>query len=118
MLKSEWKKIIEDACVKAGTYKPFYDPVIDILAALMERRDNAEEKFEQSGGQTIVKHTNKAGAVNIVKNPALAVVTDLERDALAYWRDLGLTPAGYKRLNADVVQEEKKSLEALLEKIT
>lgn len=117
MKASNWREKIKKASEDAGTYRPFFEPVIDTLANLMELRDNAVEKFEASGGQTIVKHTNKGGATNIVKNPALAVILECNTQALAYWRDLGLTPAGYKRLNAEVVKEEKGSLEALLEKI-
>lgn len=117
MKKEAWKTKIEQATKEAGTYRAFFDSVIDTLAGIMETRDNAQEKFEALGGETIVKHTNKGGATNIVKNPALTVLMDCNTQALAYWRDLGLTPAGYKRLNADVVKEEKGSLENLLEKM-
>ena len=43
-------------------------------------------------------HTNKGGATNMTKNPALVAIMDCNAQALAYWRDLGLTPAGLKRL--------------------
>ena len=53
-----------------------------------------------------------------MQNPMLRLVNDLNRDALAYWRDLGLTPAGYKKLNADVVKDNNAgSFEAVLSKI-
>lgn len=117
MKKEAWKTKIEQATKEAGTYRTFFDSVIDTLAGIMETRDNAQEKFEALGGETIVKHTNKGGATNIVKNPALVVLMDCNTQALQYWRDLGLTPAGYKRLNADVVKEENGSLEGLLEKM-
>ena len=118
MKKAEWEQVIKDATKEAGTYRPFFDSVIDTLAGIMETRDNAQQKFDATGGETIVKHTNKDGATNIVKNPALVVLMDCNTQALAYWRDLGLTPAGYKRLNADVVKDEKQgSLEGLLEKM-
>jgi hypothetical protein len=119
MKKAQWKKKIKESCIEAGTYKPFFDSVIDTLAGIMETRDNAQEKFDASGGQTIVKHTNKGGATNIVKNPALAVLMECNAQALAFWRDLGLTPAGYKKLNADVIEKSTGGgLERLLEKIT
>lgn len=117
MKKSEWKEKIEKAAKDAGTYRPFFDAMIDTLSGIMETRDNAQEKFDALGGETIVKHTNKGGNTNIVKNPALVVLMDCNTQALQYWRDLGLTPAGYKRLNAEVVKEEKGSLEGLLEKM-
>lgn len=64
----------------------------------MELRDKAQEIYESTGGLPVVKHTNKAGAENIVKNPALVVVMDCNTQALSYFRDLGLTPLGMKRL--------------------
>lgn len=104
MKKNSWKKKIKQACEEAGTYRPFFDSVIDTLAGIMEQRDDALEKYKASGGNTVVMHTNKGGATNIVKNPALVVVDDLNKTALAYWRDLGLTPAGLRRVNEDAMK--------------
>ena len=119
MKKAQWKKKIKESCIEAGTYKTFFDSVIDTLAGIMETRDNAQQKFEALGSQTIVSHTNKGGATNIVKNPALTVLMDCNTQALNYWRDLGRTPAGYKKLNADVIEKNSGGgLERLLEKIT
>lgn len=107
MTKAEWREQIVQACKDAGTYRPYFDPVIDTLAETMEMRDDARQKFYDSGGQTIVAHTNKGGATNIVKNPALVVVDDLNKTALAYWRDLGLTPAGLKRIDEGAMKRSK-----------
>lgn len=99
MTKTAWKRRIKQACSEAGTYRPFFDAVIDTLAGILEKRDMAQEMFERSGGNVLVKHTNKSGATNIEQSPVLRLINDLNRDALAYWRDLGLTPAGLKKLN-------------------
>lgn len=115
MKKTEWKSVIESATKEAGTYQPFFDSVIDTLAGIMELRDNAQEKFEASGGSTIVKHTNKGGNTNIVKNPALVVLMECNAQALAYWRELGLTARSYKAMTGGLnVQIESKSLEDAL----
>lgn len=106
MTKTKWKKRIRDACEAAGTYKPFFDDVIETLAGIMENRDIARQMFDESGKRTTVEYTNKGGATNIVKNPALVVLMECDAQALAYWRDLGLTPAGYKRLTAEVVEKD------------
>ena len=58
MNKAEWKEQIKQATKDAGTYRPFFDSVIDTLAGIMETRDNAQQKFDATGGETIVKHTN------------------------------------------------------------
>lgn len=115
MEKRKWKTKIKTACKRAGTYQPFFDTVIDTLAGIMEMRDNAQEKFEQSGGNTIVNHTNKAGNTNIVKNPAVVVLMECNAQALAYWRELGLTSRSYKAMTGSLnVQVESDTLESAL----
>lgn len=116
MKKTAWKRKIKAACVAAGTYQPCFDTVIDTLAYILESRDNAEATFQQTGGNVLVIHTNKGGNENIVQNPALRLVNDLNRDALAYWRDLGLTPAGLKRIDEKAVKitGSQESFESIL----
>jgi hypothetical protein len=111
MTKAEWKRKIKANTKKAGTYRPFFEPVIETLAGIMEARDFAQQKWEEEGKETVVKHVNKAGAENIVKHPALVVINDMNRDALAYWRDLGLTPAGLKRINEEAMEAQKPDQE-------
>lgn len=108
MTKKKWKELIENACRDAGTYKPYFDTAIDTLAGIMELRDKAQVNFRKGGSLITVEHTNKGGNTNIVKNPALTIIDDLNKTALAYWRDLGLTPAGLKRLNNDALQGNTK----------
>lgn len=118
MTKDEWMERIVKACKEAGTYKACFDAVIDTLAEMMEKRDDAQQQFRDSGGRAVVVHTNKGGASNIVKNPALVVVDDLNKTALAYWRDLGLTPAGLRRIGETVISvKEDGSLEKVLANI-
>lgn len=116
MNKSEWKEKITEACKSAGTYRTYFDTVIGTLAEIMEMRDDAMQKFKATGGNTVVSHTNRGGSTNIVKHPALVVIDEFNKTALAYWRDLGLTPAGLKRINEDALKggENKPSLGAVL----
>lgn len=109
MKRAEWKEKIVASCQQAGTYREYFEPVIDTLASILEKRDDAQDTFEKSGGKTLVKHTNKGGATNIEQNPALRLINDLNRDALAYWRDLGLTPAGLKRIDENGMKTKKRS---------
>ncbi len=118
MDRTEWKKRIKQACEEAGTYRPCFDSVIDTLSGIMEIRDDAERQFIASGGETVVEHTNKAGATNVAKNPALMLVDEMNKTALSYWRDLGLTPAGLKRIGEQVVTVQKgKTFEEVLAEI-
>lgn len=119
MTKQEWFEVVKNHTVAAGTYQTYFEPVIDTLAEILDKRDLALAEFYKTGGKVLVAHTNKGGNKNIEQNPALRLVNDLNRDALTYWRDLGLTPAGLRKLNADVVQDKNAgSFEKLLGKIT
>lgn len=108
MTAAEYRKKIVKDCKAIGTYKPQFDGVINTLCGILEKRDNAQELFEKSGGKAIVKHTNKGGATNLEQNPALRLINDLNRDALAYWRELGLTPAALKRIDEAAVKSKPK----------
>jgi phage terminase small subunit len=107
--KSEWVTRITASCRAAGTYREWFTDVIDTLAAILERRDEAEVLFDEQGGEVLIEHTNKAGATNFEQNPILRMINDLNRDALAYWRDLGLTPAGLKKIDEAAMKPMKKS---------
>ena len=117
MKKQAWKKKIIKACEEAGTYQPFFDSVIDTLAGVMELRDNAQERFDALGGNTVVAHTNRGGSTNIVKNPALVVIMECNAQALAYWKELGLTSKAYKQMQGALTIEEGGSLEKVLANI-
>lgn len=114
MKKAGWAKRIKAACISAGTYQPFFDDVIDSLAKIMEKRDAIDEEYKRLGEKPIYIHTNKSGEKNPAKNPLLAQWSDCNKDALQYWRDLGLTPAGYKRINEKAATSKTASFEELL----
>lgn len=107
MKKGRWKTKIKDACVAAGTYREYFNSAIEILAEIMEKRDEAEQAYKASGSKPVVQYTNKGGATNVVKNPALVLWDDLNKSALAYWRDLGLTPSGLKKIDETSLKKKK-----------
>ncbi len=95
--------------MEAGTYRPFFDIPIASLAEILETRDRAMEQYIASGANPVISHTNKAKEKNLVKNPALVAYNDLSSTALSYWRDLGLTPAGLKRIDENAMKQQKRS---------
>lgn len=118
MKRETWKKRIQSAAEQAGTYKPCFDEVISTLAGILEKRDEALKAYEESGEGPIVEYTNKGGSTNKVKNPALTLWDDLNKSALSYWRELGLTPAGLKKLKDDALRSDNHaSFSAMLSKI-
>lgn len=114
MRKKSWKARIKNACIEAGTYRPFFDQVIDTLAGIMENRDKVQELYAKSGSNPVVRYTNKAGETNPVKNPMMVILADLNTQALSYWRDLGLTPAGLKKINDQELKKKQGGLEDAL----
>lgn len=82
-----------------GTYREEYDPIIVRLATLYVDYDKIVRQYEASGRNPVVKHTNKFGATNAVKNPFLTARDDVYDKILAHERELGLTPASIKRMD-------------------
>lgn len=105
--RGAWKSRIKKAMVQVGTWNASFDDAVDTLADILERRDVALQEFLDEGGKATFEHISDRGAVNIKKNPRLQVWQDLNAQALAYWRDLGLTPAGLKKLNEEALKAEK-----------
>ena len=101
------KKIIADM-KEVGTYKPEFNKIVETLANMYVDLDTARAQFEKSGGNMIVKHTNKSGATNLVKNPFYVIIENLESSILQYNRELGLTPKGLKNINEKEMTTKKK----------
>lgn len=108
MTAKQWKSKIKKATVAAGTYKPFFEPVIATLSDVLEQRDRALEQFIQSGGGMVIKYTNKANATNPSKNPYMLAWNDLNTTALAYWKELGLTPSSLRKITGSTAPAEEK----------
>lgn len=116
MTREEWKLNIKKSCEQVGTYKPEFDAMIETLSCILETRD---ETFSSYDGTPIIEHVNSHGEKNTAKNPALMLWSDLNTQALAYWRDLGLTPAGLKKIKESALNTDVKesALEAALKSI-
>lgn len=112
--RKTWRKRIRDACTEAGTYEPYFDYVIDALALTLETRDEAQKQFVEMECKPVVEHTNKAGNTNLVKNPALVVINECNAQALAYWKELGLTSKAYQQLSRGGLQKRETSFEDVL----
>ena len=113
MNRKAWKEKIIGQCESVGTYRESFLPVIDTLALTLEQRDKTQTEFKKSGGKSVIEYTNKSGNTNMVKNPLLVLWDDLNKSALSYWRDLGLTPAGLKKIDESALK--KRTVSALAE---
>lgn len=96
--EKQWQSTIKRMCRAAGIDPAKYAPIIATLAAVMAERDEVLDWYIESGKKPIIAHTNKGGATNPTVNPLLAMWDQHNKTALAYWRELGLTPAAYKKV--------------------
>lgn len=110
MTSRQWKRKLKKACIGVNTYREEFEPIINTLADILESRDRAYEQFIESGSQVAMEYTNRGGQTNYVKNPLLVMWTELNQQALTFWRDLGLTPSGYRKLTEDgkIAPKERK----------
>ena len=100
---------IRTACQGLGTYRDEFDPAIWALAKVEEERDDAWAEFEAEGGIRIITTINKAGAKYRQQNPSYTVWLNLGAESRSQRRELGLTPAGLKKLREDAMKAPKKS---------
>ena len=114
MTAKAWSGKLKKQVKEAGTYREQFVPVIDALSKILEQRDQVFEQYVDEGSQAVIERTSDRGAVNRAKNPLLQLWMDLNAQALAYWRDLGLTPAGLKKIKD--TSASKKGEESSLER--
>ena len=119
MSKTKWKNLINKQLTALGLQNDAYESTVESLAAILEQRDKTFDEFQKSGGKSVIEYTNKGGSTNMTKNPLLVLWDDLNKTALAYWRELGLTPSSYKKLTGTGAKQEesKKGLAAALASI-
>ena len=107
MTAKQWKNRIKQQLSALGQTEKAYDSVISTLADILEQRDAVYQQYIDGGCEPVREYTNKGGATNMTKNPLLVLWDDLNKSALAYWRELGLTPSSYKKMTGDAPKKEK-----------
>lgn len=103
-----------------GVYRAEFEPTIKRLAELYVQCERIEKQFIDSGGETLVLHTNKFGATNAVENPYLSARDKVYSQLLEHERELGLTPVAMKKIgmSAAVDNRPQSALAAALEKLS
>lgn len=109
MTKKQWIRRITDDIVRNGNYTISFDPVIDCLAEILETKQKVFKEFTTSKEPYIVDGK---------KNLRLLLWDDLNKTALSYWRELGLTVASLKKIDEGAVKKKVQSpLEEVLSKL-
>ena len=114
MTAKKWVNLIKKQMETNGVYKDSFVSAVNALGEILEQRDKIKEEYDNSGQGPVVEHISDRGAVQYKANPMLKMWMDLNAQALTYWKDLGLTPAGLKKINDTLAKIEVK--ESALEK--
>ena len=107
MQTDTWIRLIRKQTKAVGTYRKEFESAIHTLATILDARDAVYEEFLEEGAEFIVERRSDRGAVNQAKNPKVQLWLDLNASALAYWRDLGLTPAGLKKIDEKALKPKR-----------
>lgn len=107
MTAKMWRIRIREQLSDLSQNPKTYRPAINTLADILEQRDKIYTQYVEEGCQAVREYTNKAGATNLTKNPLLVLWDDLNKSALAYWRELGLTPSSYKKITGAAPETAK-----------
>lgn len=117
MESEKWRRKIKDNLKKLGTYDAAYNSVINTLADTLEQRDKVYGNYKKNDEDMIVEYTNKAGKTNMVTNPKIVLWNELNKTALSYWKELGLTPSSLKKIGGARPEEKPTGLAAALASI-
>lgn len=115
------RRMIVKKMKAVNTYNVSFSNTIDITAQILYDYESARKDFEKTGANMIVTHTNKNGSKNLVKNPFYLSIEKLRDDSIIYLRELGLTPAGLKKINNKTdptVKKEVSKLDSALSNLT
>ena len=94
----EWKMIIKGQMSLDADCLKSFNTMIDILAEILEERDRVYKAYMEQGANPVIIFESDRGAKNPKQNPILKQWNELNATALAYMRDLGITPAGLRKL--------------------
>lgn len=94
--QDEIRKDIIKKMKNIGTYNESYMYTINALARAITDYDKTVQLFDETGGNLVINHTIRNGAVNLVKNPIYLSIEKLRSDIFSFSKELGLTPSGKK----------------------
>ena len=109
MTSKSWIAEIKKQMSLKGVDYAGFGNVIQTLAELLEQRDKLYKQYQDEGSEVMVLYVSDRGQENMIINPLLKEWQNMNRDALVYWRELGLTPAGLKKLNEDSMKPTEQS---------
>jgi len=89
---------------KLGTYKPEFEPLIEIYSQLRDQYEVLTKQFKDSGyeySEETMQGSKKA--------PIVTTLESLRKDILSYATQLGLTPQGLLKTDESAFRKKKVS---------
>ena len=117
MRKQAWKKRIEEQIKIDRDYIKSFQTTLTILSEILEERDRVYDAYLKDGARPTVIFTTDRGAENPKPNPLLRQWQDLNVTALQYLRDLGLTPAGLRKLQGQLPKDHGTREGGIIERL-
>lgn len=105
MNTAEWEDVLKAQIKFDRDYIPSFETTVQILSEMLAERDRVYKAYVDTGAQPVVNFTSDRGAINLKQNPLLKQWHDLNVAALSYLRDLGLTPAGLRKLQGQLPKD-------------
>ena len=109
MKRTQWEKKLKSQIKFDAEYIPSFQTTIKILAEILEERDHVREEYIKDGSRPVTIFTTDRGSENLKPNPLLQQWQDLNKTAIVYLRDLGLTAAGLRKLQGQIPKNEPKT---------
>ena len=106
-VKRNREKLIA-AMQTVGVYRQEFAEAIELTAKLMEDCAKAEKQTRAKDFEPIVIKVNKTGQAYQAKNVWTTMVEQYRKDIIANLAQLGLTPAGLKKLNDELKRRPPK----------
>ena len=119
MNKEEWKAAIEEQITIDKSYIPSFQTTITILSEMLEERDRIYQTYIETGANPVVPFESDRGAKNLKQNPLLRQWQEINTSCLAYLRDLGITPAGRRKLQGqfEVKNDRRRTCEDIMQEV-
>lgn len=92
-----------------GTYRKEFSPAITRYCELRVQFNVMMGQWYSCGCIISEEYTNKAGATNIRKTALYLAIESLRKELREMESDLGLTPAGIKKINDEMKKGNKKT---------
>lgn len=112
MTAKKWKDRLTKQLIIDGSLIASFETTLTILCEVLEERDHVYKAYLEDGQRPTIIFTTDRGAENPKPNPLLRQWQELNTTALQYLRDLGLTPAGLRKLQGQL-QTQKPQPDAL-----